>query len=137
MWPELDCACADERAIGLSAGDEDRLHVSVSGATNTCNREPLLAPQLVLDPRGTPATGEVGRAEPLGDDALKAEFLDSRGEVLAPLDDNARRRSPGGPLERELLEQRSAFRVGEDSGRVAVEMKDIEHLKHCRIATIG
>ena len=46
--PELDCT-APERAVGLAAGHEDRLDGAVPRPTNAGYREPLLAPELVLD----------------------------------------------------------------------------------------
>jgi hypothetical protein len=78
------------------------------------------------------ASGEVGRTEALGDDALEPEFLDPGDEVLVPFDHQACRRSPGGAVEGEFVEQGSALQVPEDAGRVAVEMKEIERLEHRR-----
>jgi hypothetical protein len=46
--PELDRTGAGERAVGLWAGDEDRLHMSVPIPANAGHRELLVAAELVL-----------------------------------------------------------------------------------------
>jgi hypothetical protein len=91
----------------------------------------------VLQPRRAASAWDVGRAEALGDDSLEAQLFDPRDEIVGPLDHHARRRAPGGAVERELLEQCPAIRIGEGPRRLAVKVKKIEDLQHRRPSITG
>jgi hypothetical protein len=76
----------------------------------------------------------VRRVETLGDDALEPEPCDASDELLGSLHDDARRRSPPVPVEHELIQQRPTVPVRQRASRPTVEMQDVEHLQHDRLA---
>ena len=129
---QFDRAGTREGAVGLAARDEDSVDVSLPSPANAGQRESLPAAQLVLHPRRAPASRDVGRGEANGDDAFQAQRLDARDELLASVDHHTCRCPPGGSVEGQLLEQRSAVQVWQLAGRAAIQVQDVEHLKDCR-----
>jgi hypothetical protein len=59
-----------------------------------------LCSKLVLNPSRAAPARQVSRVKALGDDALEAKLCDAGDEILGRVDDDARERSPCGPVER-------------------------------------
>ena len=86
------------------------------------------------------AQGGQAALEPLNELAVKTQFdragtregavgLAARDELLAPVDHHTCRCPPGGSVEGQLLEQRSAVQVWQLAGRAAIQVQDVEHLE--------
>ena len=135
---QLDRAGASDGAVGVAACDEDRLDRAGPSPADADHGEPLLAAELVLDPRR--ASGGLGRyreSRRLATTPSRPSSATTGDEILGAVEHEAGGRSPGGTVERQLLEQRAALRVGEGAGRAAVEVEDVEDLEHRRMAARG
>ena len=134
---KFDRARSREGAVGETAGDTDRLHPTVPHPTKASHRELLLAPELMLDPRRRPSTGQVARVTPFGNDAFEAELADARDERLGVVRRDARRCPPCRAVERQFLEQRPTLPIWESEHRAPVKVQDVEDLEHHRVPAIG